>query len=69
MDSYSHTICGVCSKFYNDPRILACLHSCQQSLDHEVWKSGSQQVQSGLDDTEKSHLKDTENKAHSLLFK
>ena len=26
-------------------------------------------IQSGLEDTEKTHLKDTENKAHSLLFK
>ena len=42
---FSHTICGVCSKPYNDPRILPCLHSfCQQCLHHEIEKSGSQQV-------------------------
>ena len=40
-----HTICGVCSKPYNDPRILPCLHSfCQQCLHHEIEISGSQQV-------------------------
>ena len=39
------TICGVCSKPYNDPRILPCLHSfCQECLHHEIEKSGSQQV-------------------------
>ena len=44
-ESLSHTICGVCSKPYNDPRILPCLHSfCQQCLHHEIEKSGSQQV-------------------------
>ena len=42
---FSHTICGVCSKPYNDPRILPCLHSfCQQCLRNEIEKSGSQQV-------------------------
>ena len=44
-ESFSHTICGVCSKPYNDPRILPCLYSfCQQCLHHEIEKSGSQQV-------------------------
>ena len=37
--------CGVCSKPYNDPRILSCLHSfCLQCLHHEIEKSGSQQM-------------------------
>ena len=37
--------CGVCSKPYNDPRILPCLHSfCLQCLHHEIEKSGSQQM-------------------------
>ena len=37
--------CGVCSKPYNDPRILSCLHSfCLQCLHHEIEKSGSQQI-------------------------
>ena len=41
-ESFLHTICGVCSKPYNDPRILPCLHSfCQQCLHHEI---GSQHV-------------------------
>ena len=44
-ESISHTICGLCSKSYNDPRILPCLHSfCQQCLHHEIEKSDSQQV-------------------------
>ena len=44
-ETFSHTICGVCSKSYNDPRILPCLHSfCQQCLHHEIEKCGSQQV-------------------------
>ena len=45
-ESFSHIIlCGVCSKPYNDPRILPCLHSfCQQCIHHEIEKSGSQQV-------------------------
>ena len=45
-ESVSHIIvCGVCSKPYNDPRILPCLHSfCQQCLHHEIEKSGCQQV-------------------------
>ena len=44
-ESISHTICGMCSKSYNDPRILPCLHSfCQQCLLHEIEKSDSQQV-------------------------
>ena len=41
-ESFSHTICGVCSKPYNDPRILPSF--CQQCLHHEIEKSGSQQV-------------------------
>ena len=37
--------CGVCSKPYNDPRTLPCLHSfCLQCLHHEIEKSGSQQM-------------------------
>ena len=44
-ESFSNIFCGVCSKPYNDPRILPCLHSfCQQCLHHEIEKSGSQQV-------------------------
>ena len=44
-EPFSHTLCGVCSKPYNDPRILPCLHSfCQQCLQHEIEKSGSQKV-------------------------
>ena len=44
-EPFSYTICGVCSKPYNDPRILPCLHSfCQQCLHHEMEKSGSQKV-------------------------
>ena len=40
-----HITCGVCSKPYNDPRILPCLHSfCLQCLHHEIEKSGSQQM-------------------------
>ena len=36
-----------------------------------IWKAWYRgcAIQSGLEDTEKTHLKDTENKAHSLLFK
>ena len=42
---FSHMTCGVCSKPYNDPRILSCLHSfCLQCLHHEIEKSGSQQM-------------------------
>ena len=42
---FSHITCGVCSKPYNDPRILSCLHSfCLQCLHHEIEKSGSQQM-------------------------
>ena len=45
MKTFSHTVCGVCSNSYNDPRILPCLHSiCQQCLHHEIEKSGSQKV-------------------------
>ena len=44
-ETMSHIICGMCSKSYNDPRFLPCLHSfCQQCLHHEIEKSGSQQV-------------------------
>ena len=44
-ETIPHTICGVCSKYYNDPRILPCLHSfCQQCLHHEIEECGSQQV-------------------------
>ena len=44
-ESISYTICGLCSKSYNDPRILPCLHSfCQQCLHHEIEESDSQQV-------------------------
>ena len=40
-----HITCGVCSKPYNDSRILSCLHSfCLQCLHHEIEKSGSQQM-------------------------
>ena len=42
---FPHITCGVCSKPYNDPRILSCLHSfCLQCLHHEMEKSGSQQM-------------------------
>ena len=42
---FPHISCGVCSKPYNDPRILSCLHSfCLQCLHHEIEKSGSQQM-------------------------
>ena len=42
---FQHITCGVCSKPYNDPRILSCLHSfCLQCLHHEIEKSGSQQM-------------------------
>ena len=42
---FPHITCGVCSKPYNDPRILPCLHSfCLQCLHHEIEKSGSQQM-------------------------
>ncbi|KAL5496566.1 hypothetical protein EMCRGX_G012872 [Ephydatia muelleri] len=42
---FQHITCGVCSKPYNDPRILPCLHSfCLQCLDHEIEKCGSQQM-------------------------
>ena len=44
-ETLSHTICGVCSKPYNDPRILPCLHSfCQQCLNHEMETKGSQEL-------------------------
>ena len=42
---FPHITCGVCSKPYNDPRMLSCLHSfCLQCLHHEIEKSGSQQL-------------------------
>ena len=42
---FPHITCGVCSKPYNDPRTLPCLHSfCLQCLHHEIEKSGSQQM-------------------------
>ncbi|KAL5496727.1 hypothetical protein EMCRGX_G013074 [Ephydatia muelleri] len=41
----ANTTCHLCSKPYNDPRILPCLHSfCLQCLHHEIEKSGSQQM-------------------------
>ena len=44
-ESISCTICGLCSKSNNNPRILPCLHSfCQQCLHEEIEKSDSQQV-------------------------
>ena len=42
---FPHITCDVCSKPYNDPRILPCLHSfCLKCLHHEIEKSGSQQT-------------------------
>ena len=42
---FPHITCGVCSKPYNDPRMLSCLHSfCLQCLHHEIEKNGSQQL-------------------------
>ena len=42
---FPNITCAVCSKPYNDPRILPCLHSyCLQCLHHEIEKSGSQQM-------------------------
>ncbi|KAL5496613.1 hypothetical protein EMCRGX_G012931 [Ephydatia muelleri] len=42
---FPHITCGMCSKPYNDPRILSCLHSfCLQCLNHKIRKSGSQQM-------------------------
>ena len=36
-------LCHLCSKPFDDPRILPCLHSfCLQCLHHEIEKSGSQ---------------------------
>ena len=41
----ANTTCHLCSKPYDDPRILPCLHSfCLQCLHHEKEKSGSQQM-------------------------
>ena len=38
-------ICHLCSKPFDDPRIVPCLHSfCLQCLHHEIEKSGSQQM-------------------------
>ena len=38
-------ICQLCSKPFDDPRILPCLHSfCLQCLHHEIEKSDSQQM-------------------------
>ena len=38
-------ICHLCSKPFDDPRILSCLHSfCLQCLHREIEKSGSQQM-------------------------
>ena len=38
-------ICQLCSKPFDDPRILSCLHSfCLQCLHHEIEKSGSQHM-------------------------
>ena len=42
---FPHITCGVCSKLYNDPRMLSCLHSfCLQCLHYDIGKSGSQQM-------------------------
>ena len=42
---FPHITCGMCSKPYNDPKMLPCLHSfCLQCLHHEIEKSGSQQM-------------------------
>eukprot|EP00731_Ephydatia_muelleri_P008000 Em0004g338a len=42
---FPNITCAVCSKPYNDPRILPCLHSyCLQCLHHEIEKSGSQRM-------------------------
>ena len=42
---FPHITCGMCSKPYNDPRTLPCLHSfCLQCLHHEIEKSDSQQM-------------------------
>ena len=44
-EPFSHTICRMCSKPYDDPRILPCLHSfCQQCLHREIVRSCSQQA-------------------------
>eukprot|EP00731_Ephydatia_muelleri_P008415 Em0004g753a len=41
----ANTTCHLCSKPYDNPRILPCLHSfCLQCLHHETEKSGSQQM-------------------------
>ena len=38
-------ICHLCSRPFNDPRILSCLHSfCLQCLHHEIEKSDSQHM-------------------------
>ena len=50
-ETYSHTICGLCSKSYNDPRILPCLHSfCQQCLLHEIENDDGDGDDGGDDD-------------------
>ena len=35
---FPHITCGVCSKPYNDPRILTCLHSCLD-LEEEIGRT------------------------------
>eukprot|EP00731_Ephydatia_muelleri_P011821 Em0006g715a len=40
MSSVGHLTCHLCSKPFNDPRILPCLHSfCCQCLNHEIEKA------------------------------
>ena len=43
MKDFLQPICGVCSKPYNDPRILSCLHSfCKQCLHLKIERSVSE---------------------------